>query len=245
MTAAGWRRSFHSVLRFPALRLVRLVALGAAAGAALAGAWQGTTPLVAAAGVLLYVAGLDAVEPLAQEVDHPDQRDGHPRPAGSVYVSLLGPPMMLMVAVGLVAAGVMAALVGATSAAQTALVDALPAAWCGLAGAAISVVQGPPPLFSPAGSLMPPEIAGVRAVVRLVWPPLVAIVGFLPAMAARHLAPGRSPAVLTASLAVPVLVLLAAVGLWIRYHDDIHRWFRSALSDAGERRPASPLGPLA
>ena len=66
---------WHGILRWPALRFARLVVLGAVAGLALVGVWQGTTPLVVVAGLALYVAGLDAVEPVAQEVDHPDRQD--------------------------------------------------------------------------------------------------------------------------------------------------------------------------
>lgn len=235
--SAGWRRSCHSLLRFPALRLARLVVLGGAAGAALAGAWRGTTPLVVAAGVALYVAALDAVEPIGQELDHPDRRDGHPRPAGVLYLAQMGPPLVLMALVGLVAAGVMVALVGTGRAAAAGLVDAVPAGWCALAGAAISVIQGPPPLFSNAGSLMPPEIAGARAVVRLVWPPLVATVGVLPVLAGRHLTAGRSPAGAVGGLAIPVLVLVGAVGLWIRHQEAVHEWFRSAFAEGSGRGP--------
>ena len=237
--SAGWRRGWHSLLRFPALRLARLVMLAAAAGAALAGAWAGTTPLVVAAGLALYVAALDAVEPIGQELDHPDRRDGYPRPAGTQYLSLLGPPLVLMAALGLVAAGVMAGLAGTGRAAEAALADALPAGWCGLAGAAISVIQGPPPLFSAAGSLMPPEIAGARAVVRLVWPPLVATVGVLPVLAARHPAVGASPLAAVGALTIPVVALLGAIGVWIRHQEAVHEWFRAAFTDASRRGPAA------
>src|SRR5258708_21695770 len=39
-----WRRGWHGVLRWPALRWARLVVLGALAGAALAGVWRGAPP---------------------------------------------------------------------------------------------------------------------------------------------------------------------------------------------------------
>ena len=116
--------------------------------------------------------------------------------------------------------------------------DAVPAGGCGLAGAAISVIQGAPPLFSNAGSLMPPEIAGARAVIRLVWPPVVATVGVLPVLAARHLPAGRSAAEVVGGLAVPVLVLVGAVGLWIRHQNAVHEWLRSAFAETSGRGPA-------
>jgi hypothetical protein len=66
-----WRRDWQSFLRWPAARLARLLLLGVAAGLAAAGAWSGTTPLAALPGPLLLIAALDAIEPLAQEAEHP------------------------------------------------------------------------------------------------------------------------------------------------------------------------------
>ena len=74
----AWRRGWQGIVRFPPLRVLRLAVLEVAAGAAAFGTWRGTTPLVVAAGLALYAAALDVVEPLAQELDHPDQRDGYP-----------------------------------------------------------------------------------------------------------------------------------------------------------------------
>jgi hypothetical protein len=142
-----------------------------------------------------------------------------------------------MGAVGLVAGGVMAVWIGSGSAVEAGLLDGVLAGWCGLAGAAISVIQGAPPLFSPAGSLMPPEIAGARAVVRLAWPLLVATAGVLPVLAARPRAQAPNPAGVVGALAVPVLLLLGSVGLWIRYREEIHGWFRKVVPDASRSQP--------
>jgi hypothetical protein len=81
-----WRRGWHGIVRFPALRLGRLALLGVIAGLAGLAAWRGTTPLVVVAGLALYVAALDAVEPVAQEADHPDRRDGYEIEAGELYL---------------------------------------------------------------------------------------------------------------------------------------------------------------
>ena len=53
----------------PARSRSRLVLLGGVAGVALHFVWTGTTPAVLLAGGALLIAGLDAVEALAQEVD--------------------------------------------------------------------------------------------------------------------------------------------------------------------------------
>ena len=39
---------------------------------------RGTSPAIVGIGVALYLLGLDAVEPLSQEIDHPDHTDGVP-----------------------------------------------------------------------------------------------------------------------------------------------------------------------
>lgn len=224
--------------------------LGALAGAALVGTWRGTTPLVVVAGLCLYVAGLDAVEPMAQELDHPDRRDEYPVPAGEVLLRQLGPSVVLMVAVtGVGLAAGVALSGGALLAVQLGAILLVPAALCGVAGATISVIQGPPPVFSGTDTMMPPEMAGVRMIFRSIWPPAVATAGVLPLLAA-HAAAAHAAAAHTAaahvvaltplgaagSYSLPVLVLAGAVGVWIRYRDPIHAWFKAAMEEASSTR---------
>jgi hypothetical protein len=233
-----WRRGWHGILRFPGARVARLAVCGAVAGAAAVGAWRGTTPLVVVAGLAVYVAGLDAVEPLAQEMDHPDRRDELPRPAGALLVRHLGAPLGLMAVVGAVGAAVGIVVAGGSPlAVEMAAAVALPAAWAGLAGATISVVQGAPNLLSTTDSLLPPEAAGARAIARTAWPPLFAIGGVLPVVAGRHVGAGRSPWPAVAATCVLVLVAEGLVGIWVRWREPIHRWFRqwleAAKNDAG------------
>jgi hypothetical protein len=63
------RRGWHSLLRLPVGRLVRMVALAAAIGACQVAVLRGTTPLVAVSALLSFVLGLEVLEPLSQEVD--------------------------------------------------------------------------------------------------------------------------------------------------------------------------------
>ena len=79
-----WTRGVRGLMRWPAARVARLVLLGAVAGLSLRGAWSGTSPLIILAGLALFLAGLDAVEPLAQEIDHPTRRDSVPIERGDV-----------------------------------------------------------------------------------------------------------------------------------------------------------------
>lgn len=234
-----WRRGWHGILRFPGLRLGRLVVLGGLAGLAELGAWRGTTALVFAAGLAMYVAALDAVEPVAQEADHPDRRDGYGIEAGDLYLRQAGPSVLLMTLVALVGAGAAAAAGGGLRAFEVGAVMAVPAAAAAVGGALLSTVQGPPAVFSSSDSLMPPEVAGIRNLLRTVIPPLVPIVGVLPVLAARH--PGPHLGVVGATAAVLPEIVFAALlaGAWVRYQDRIRAWWRQSMQDAQTVRQTS------
>jgi hypothetical protein len=228
-----WRRGWHGILRWPALRFARVMVLGAAAGLALVGVWRGTTPLVVVAGLALYVAALDAVEPLAQEVDHPDRRDGYDLPAGRLHFRQLGPPALLMLVVG--GAGFAAAVVatrGSPTATEVGAVLLLPAALAALGGAAVSVLKGPPPPLTPQQALMP-EAAGARAMGRLLWPPIIAVIGVLPILAGRSAARHHQPILMGLSNGIqPVIFLVIGVIAWVRFQEEAHAWFAQQLDTA-------------
>ncbi|MGO9657901.1 MAG: hypothetical protein ACLP7F_06000 [Acidimicrobiales bacterium] len=231
---ALWRRGCHGLLRFRATRVARLALLGAVAGAAAVGAWRGTTPLVFAAGLALYIAGLDAVEPVAQSVDHPTLLDAYPLERGSALVGLLAAPTLVMLAVGVAGAATAVAVTeGSTTALTVAPVLLLPASLAGLAGAAISTVQGPPPLFSDSDLLLPPEAVGAKVFLRTLWPPLVSTAGMLPVLAARDASGSLVQSAVSAG--VPVLVLVAGVLVWVRYRDRLHNAFQQAMAGTRPR----------
>jgi hypothetical protein len=220
-----WRRGWHGILRWPALRFVRMAVLGAAAGLALVGVWRGTTPLVVVAGLALYIAGLDATEPLAQEVDHPDRRDEYPLEAGSLQLRQLGPPVVLMIVVagiGLLAAA--AATGGAATTWEVGGLIAAPAALAALGGAVVSVLKGPPPPLSPQATLMP-EAAGARAMGRLLWSPLMAVLGVLPVLGARSALDHHHPVVAGAAPLVQLVIALVVGWVaWVRWQEAAHAW---------------------
>ena len=87
-------------------RSLRLLALAVIAGMSLRGVWNGTTPLLVPAGLALWVAALDAIEPLAQETDHPGRRDGYPLAEGELMVRHLAVPAVVMLVVTGIAAAV-------------------------------------------------------------------------------------------------------------------------------------------
>lgn len=243
----SWRRGWHGIVRFPALRLGRMAALGVVAGLAGLGAWRGTTPLVVVAGIALYIAALDAVEPVAQEADHPDRRDGYGIEAGELYLREAGPSLVAMAVVGLVGAVAAAAAGGGLLAFEVGATLALPAAAAAVVGALLSTVQGPPSLFSATDSLMPPEMAGVKNLVRTVLPPAVAVVGVLPLLAGRHPAPHLGPLGATAATLPEVLFVALLALSWVRYRDRAVEWWHQSMEEAQSvrgqgRQSAGPRG---
>ena len=238
-----WRRGWHGILRWPALRLLRVALLGAVAGLCLVATWNGTTPLVVVAGLALYLAALDVTEPLAQEVDHPDRALSFDLPSGELHLRQLAPSAVLMVFVGVV--GILAAAAvtgGATTTWEIGAVVVVPAALCALGAGAMSVVKGPPPPLSAQAALIP-EVAGARAVGRLLWPPIMSILGVVPVLVARN-AVQHGHAALPAAVSIEqVAAILAVFGVaWVRYQEDLHKWWQDQIADAkmGTGRPTKP-----
>jgi hypothetical protein len=226
-------RDLASIGRWPLVRVVRVLALGATAALALRGVWSGTTPLIVVAGLAAYVAALDASEPMAQEVDHPGLLSGLPVSDGIVLVHHLVVPAFVTVAVG--AAGTAAAWAVAPDPAVwwVAAVALVPASLCAVAGAAITVLADDGGGASASAGMVQPEIAGPRLVLRTVWPPTVAVVGTLPVLAARASSGPAEQIGGAVVAAVPAALgcvgLALAVFVWVRYRSDLRR----AVADAG------------
>ncbi|HLM64918.1 MAG TPA: hypothetical protein VK306_11520 [Acidimicrobiales bacterium] len=239
-----WTRGWRGVLRWPAARVGRLVLLAAVAGLALRGAWEGTTPLVVVAGLALYLAGLDALEPLAQEVDHPSRAQSAPVTRGDLHLRHLPVGAAVMLAV-CVLAGVAGLVVGPSLAGlAVAAMCVVPAAVGAAAGAAVSVVGGGPDVSGEgAWSLVPPEVAGIRLMFRTGLPPALAVVGTLPLLAGRAaVEDGRTAAQAAgaaASGAVAIVVLGAVVAAWVRHRDRLHEAWQSAMDQAMPSRTPS------
>jgi hypothetical protein len=197
------RRACQSFLRWPASRLARSLFVGAAAGALVVGAWSGTTPLVALAGVILLLPAFDVVEPLAQEVDHPLRRDLLPVKPESLILRHLVAPAIAMAVVVLAAVIAATALGGSGTALGVGAVMVVPTAFVLLCCAAISTTNDPyqyilKPYFGYAQTALPIVVA------------LVAVAA--PVVVAREVARhGGSPE--GAVVAVEVGVLMAAAGL--------------------------------
>jgi len=210
---ALWTRDWHSVLRWPIVRVARVVALGAVAGLALCAAWQGTTPLVVVAGAALFLAGLDAVEPLAQEIDHPTRVRLLPARASRLLRGHLVAPTVLLLAVVAIALG--AALVaGASSslALEIAVPMAVPTALLVSAAAAFSTTN------DPFAHVLNPGITALLSGL----PPAITVIGLsAPFLAARAVDEhGGSPVAAAISSELVVLLACLAVLSWLRRRID-------------------------
>lgn len=235
-----WRRGWQSLLRFPGVRVVRMVVLGALAGVAAVAAFRGTTVLVVVAGVALYVAALDALEPVSQDLDHPDRLASIPRSSGSQTLRQLAAPVVAMIPVCALGWGVAVAVTGgnATAVAVGAVIF-VPAALSAVAGATISVVQGAPNPGSSYALTLPPEAVGFVSALRIGLPPGLAVIGVLPIFGARHPGPGGAAASV-APLCVGVVASCYLVGSWVHKRERMHAWFKQMSKDMTEvqKRPA-------
>jgi hypothetical protein len=183
---------------------------------------------VVAAGVALYLLGLDAIEPLSQEIDHPDVADGVPRPRGWVLLRHLGAPVAALVPFAIIGAAAIAVAEPAAAAAAFAL--AVPVTLAGACGSVVSVVRdAADPLQAPSAAV-PPEFAGASAFIRLAVPIVISTIPALTALALREF-PEPGTAV---RMAVLDALLIAAAATWVRKRDDWREKLR-AFTEAGRR----------
>jgi len=233
-----FQRGVRSVMRWPVGRVVRVVVLAAVAGFALRGVWQGTTPLLAVAGLLLWVAALDAAEPLGQEVDHPGRTDAFPIERGVLFLQHLPLVAVVSTITGLVAAGVAAAPFATPVPVGVAVVTGIAAGLLAGCGAVVSVIQGAPDAVD-VMAISTPEIAGTRTVIRTAWPPALAVLGTLPILAGRaaELGAGDPPPVEAAGRVLGALLVVVVVfGGWVRFRDAVHEAMRQAVEGMSPSR---------
>lgn len=237
-----WRRDWSGLLRFPVRRLGRMALLAVAAGACTAVAYQGVTPAVVGAGLALFVLGLEALEPLSQEIDQVDRRLSYPAVTGPFLLRHLPATAAMLVPFAVIAAGTAVAVEQGSTSAAVAAVMALPITWAGACGAVVNVVKGAPDQTTEAaeGMFMPPEVSGITTVVRGVWPLVVSVVGVLPILLVREAVDEGEHAIATAARSVIACVLLiAATVTWVRYRDDVRRWWRATVDEAQQARTST------
>jgi hypothetical protein len=215
-------RDLQNLARWPLVRIGRVAGLGVVAGLCMRGVWSGTTPLVLVAGLASFVAALDAIEPLAQDLDRPTRLASYPRPDGWVLARHLVGPTIVMVLVGGVALATAVVVDPSSHVAALGAMAIVPAALAAVAGAAVSVVSEPM-LDASTEAMIPPEIGGPRVLLRAAWPPAIAVIGLLPVITAHRAERAGDPAApVLLGTAVSVVVLAAAVAAWVRFRADIH-----------------------
>jgi len=229
-----WHRGLRSLARWPVSRIGRVLVLAVVAGLALRGVWGGTTPLIVLAGLLLWVAGLDAVEPMGQEIDHPGRTDAFPVSRGELLLQHLPVVGAVSIVVGLLAGLVALVPLGSPLPAGVALLVGASGGLLAGCGAAVSVVQGAPEAVDTM-AIITPEIAGTKTVMRTALPPMLAVIGLLPVLAARAAERGaKDPPPVQAALSVmgPLLLLAVLVGAWVRFRDEIRAWMATVAEQA-------------
>jgi hypothetical protein len=212
--------------------VARLLLLAVVAGLCLRGVWSGTTPLVVLTALAMFVAGLDTVEPLAQEVDHPTRRDASPLDAAAIHLRHV--PMAVLGQLLVAAAALAVAAAPGGGQVPLAVVPAalVPLALGGAGGAIVSVLGGPASVGG-GWAMAPPEAQGIRLAFRTGWPPAVAVIGTLPVLFARDaVSDGRAAADGALPFAVLTGVVFALICGWVRVRDDIASWFSQQMGQA-------------
>jgi hypothetical protein len=164
-----FRRGAHAVLRWPAGRIVRFGILAVIVGLATPAA------AVAPAGwvlvvVVLYLAGLDAIDALAEELDHADLLRLYPIRAGAVLLRHLPVPAVVLVGFTALSTAVAWAV---TSSSDVALLGGglmVPTAIAVVAGASLTASRVARPFTKYSDIGMPAEVVAPRIILRLVAP---------------------------------------------------------------------------
>jgi len=243
------RRDGRGLRRFPLVRTGRMLAMAAIAGLALRGVWHGTTPFALVAAAALMVAAYDATEPLAQEGDHPDRSDLVPVERGVLLVRHLPSVAVTMVLLGLAAMGVAVAVERTRGALALGLITVVPASLAAASGAVVSVTLPPPEPFKD-GQLLPPEVAGMKIMVRAAWPFVMALLGTAPvvsAVAAARAHPPADPLAFAGLAAVFCMLPPALTVAWVRFREPARAWWSTFLQqgqhEAAQRAQAKATTP--
>jgi hypothetical protein len=209
-----FRRGLRGLARLPLVRVLRVLAFCSIAVGAGVGVWRGTSALIVVTGVALWAAALDVIEPLAQELDHPDRWAGYPVGYGDLLVRHLVAPFCVLVLAVLVPVAALAVAGDASVVLQTASGVFAVACAAAVLGAGASVATSPFDMAS-VQTLMP-ETVGTQLIFRVVWPPAIVVIGSLPVLAARAaVRDNASPFGAAVSFVLPLALMLMIVGTWL------------------------------
>jgi hypothetical protein len=219
----AWQRDWRGLARWPLGRVVRTVVLAVVVTLAAVGLWHGVDALVLLAGVALFLVGVDAVEGLAQETDHPERPAQYPVVWGDLVLSHLLAPALVLLGVMVAVAVATGAVTADADALAVAAITLVPAALAAVVGAAVSVVIGAPPpsLYLDFGF---PELTTLWLVLRQVLGPLVVIAAFVPLAVGQNASvTGQSAAGAAVATALLPIVLVVGGSLWMRSREAVTR----------------------
>ncbi len=235
LTASVWRRGWHGLLRFPLPRFVRMASLAAAMGVLQAMVVRGTTPAFLGTAILGFVLGLEAMEPLSQEVDQADRADALPVERGEIMARHLLAPAVLLVPFGFIAAFAAWFTLGARSdALAPALILGVPTLIGAACGGVVSIVKDMPDPTSGATqqAFMPPEMVGFSTAIRIVWPIVVSALTTCTVLLVRsadRLGGSTVSAAIRGSIGIMLVALL--VYQWVRVRDRMRRKIRAFMDE--------------
>ena len=217
------RRGLQGLMRWPGTRIIRLYGLGAVAGFACLGAWNGVKPLIIIAGGAMFIAALDAVEPLAQEGDHPHLGGSLPIEPGRLRIRHMVMPVLVMMSVGLFGAVVIMPFGDPTTIMDVTAALLPCAVLAAVCGAALSVTSEP--AFAVAMRSPSLEMMGMHMMLLIAWPPAVAIIGVAPLLGGiSAFEDGLDIPAAIAGWALFVLILDVFIMMWLLVKDSIKAW---------------------
>ncbi|MCU1392901.1 MAG: hypothetical protein JWM34_1329 [Ilumatobacteraceae bacterium] len=229
-----WRRGWHSLFRFPLSRVLRMTLLAVGAAACQVAAFKGTTALFLLSGGLLFLLGMEALEPLSQEIDQPDRMASLPHKRGDLLVQHLMVPSIALIPFAGVGVATVAVLDHRTGAVVVAAILALPTVWMGACGAAVSIVKDAPDLTSRSAeqTMLPPEMSGLTTILRTLLPLIVSVIGSTGVLVVRasynH---GQSTVQAAIRIGVAMLLLVAFTAQWVRKRDDWKSKFKGIMAE--------------
>jgi hypothetical protein len=197
---------------------MRVIGLSIVAGVTASASVTGSPLLLVVFVPCVFLVGIEVLEPLEQEVDHPDLTDSFPYARGPLFAQQLVAPAVALAGVGLVGATTVAVVESGHTSAAFAL--AIPIAWAGAIGAVVTTVRDSPdpPVVSSTsffgadqGSDSPfalPEFAGFNSVITGAMPIALSAIAAGPVLAMRAQPDGSTVwrSILAVTLCVVALV---------------------------------------
>ena len=228
---ALWRRGWQGLLRYPLTRLVRMAGLAAAMGVLQAMAIRGTTPAVVGTALLGFVLGMEAMEPLSQEVDQADRADALPFDRGELLYRHLAPGFAMLFPFAVIGGGAAVAVLGVGSLASVAILM-YPVVLGAALGGVVSIVRDAPDPAASGAAFVPPEVAGFATTLRLLWPIVVSTLSTALALLPRSAVElGDSPVAAAVRASVGIILLVLLTAQWVRLRDRVRRSVRAFMAD--------------